>query len=180
MQPTLFQCPNCAAPLQPVVGSAWLKCAYCGGTLQLAQPFGADAPSTPSGGAAPSALPPLYGCPALLARFEAHVRWEAVSPEWRARRGPWLDALAAARSVAEGAALLESLELNLGWSAVLPAWPERRADWVAQVRAATTQAEFATALMYLEANTTWEAVVPAWADVRAAWSAELLTFANAR
>ena len=113
-----------------------------------------------------------------LLKFEANVKWAAVSKAWAARRAGWVAGVKAATTPAGVSARLRELEASMGWSAVQDSWRKRRDGWVREAGAASTDREVARLLLELETTTKWSAVEARWKDARDAWVANLTRIAR--
>ena len=69
-----------------------------------------------------------------LAVLEEHTKWEAVAPDWKAKRTGWVAECKSAKTDADVRKLMLSFEENVGWKAVDEDWKGMRDSWVAAVK----------------------------------------------
>ena len=108
---------------------------------------------------------------ALTLQLEGAVLWEAVTPDWRARRDGWVKEVQQANSVPRLAELIKELEANILWSAVTENWKDRRDSWLNDCGQTKSVPALAKLLGELENYITWDAVDAGWKDARPAWVA---------
>jgi uncharacterized caspase-like protein len=120
----------------------------------------------------PAAQASAYRLRDLTLILEANIVWEAVSPEWTARREGWVRDVQGASSVAALRRLVAELESNILWTAVAPGWRDRRDGWVRDCSRAASAGDLGGLLVELESYITWDAVGAKWKDVREPWIAE--------
>jgi uncharacterized caspase-like protein len=122
----------------------------------------------------PPQAPPAsqYRLRDLTLILETAIVWEAVSPEWQARRDGWVRDVQRADSVPALRRLVAELESNILWTAVAPSWRDRRDGWVRDCARATNAADLGKLLVELESYITWDAVSAKWKDLREPWVIE--------